>query len=98
MSEDLHGKYPTDDGPDQETGAVPTLHILRDGQGDMYVSIGGERQGWTSVRLCASGGAISKCFGLYVGMSIAIFSLTGQHDRAKRVARSFVGIPSEADG
>ncbi len=88
-ADELHGRYPSDDGIDPETGLVPELHILRDDQGDMYLSIGGEKPGWTSVRLCASGGAISKAWGLYVGVSIAVYSLTGKHERALRLARSF---------
>jgi hypothetical protein len=89
VSNDLHARYPSDDGVDQETGSVPVLHLLRDEQGDMYISIGGDKPGWTSVRLCASGGAIRKAAGLYVGIAIAVYSLTGQEDRARSLAQSY---------
>ena len=86
---ELHARYPSDDGVDPETGTVPVLHILRDDQGDMYISIGGEKPGWTSVRLCASGGAIRKAAGLYIGIAIAVYSLTGDEHRARRLALSY---------
>jgi hypothetical protein len=92
MPEDMHARYPSDDGVDPETGTVPVLHILRDDQGDMYISIGGEKPGWTSVRLCSSGGAIRKAPGLYVAIAIAVYSLLGQEQRARRLALSYAQV------
>ena len=89
---DQHVRYPDDMSPPDDP-KTNNLHIVRDDQGDFYITINpGPRVQWApTVRLCMSGGAGEICWGLCVGMSIAHRSLLGEHARARRTARQFGG-------
>src|SRR5690606_6685535 len=90
---DLHVFYPSDDGPERD-GSVPRLHIIRDDQGDYYLSVSnGEKQGWTSVRLCggSGGGAADKAPDFYTSIAMATGALAGERDRVLCLARDLLG-------
>lgn len=89
---ELHVTYPSDDGPDDD-GTTPQLHILRDDQGDYYISISTTAKvGWTSVRLCgpSGGGAATKSPEFYDAVAMAARALAGDRDGVLALAREIL--------
>lgn len=88
---DVEVSYPSDDGPDDD-GPTPVLHILRDDQGDHWISVGGRKPGWTSVRVCGpnGGGAATKQPDFYDAVSMTTAALAGDREAFVRIARSIV--------